>query len=99
MQGTEQFTAMRDLYMRNGECFVILYSITARSTFNDVPVRVIITITSKDIIELILRVKDQPVVPMILAGNKCGMLYVSTYSWCRLGRPTRCYQSSRTSAG
>lgn len=34
--GTEQFTAMRDLYMKNGQAFIIIYSVIARSTFNDV---------------------------------------------------------------
>lgn len=58
--GTEQFTAMRDLYMKNGQGFVLVYSITAQSTFNDL----------QDLREQILRVKDKDDVPMVLVGNK-----------------------------
>jgi small GTP-binding protein len=61
--GTEQFTAMRDLYMKNGQGFVLVYSIIAQSTFNDLP----------DLREQILRVKDRDDVPMILVGNKCDL--------------------------
>ncbi|XP_078595705.1 ras-related protein Rap-1b isoform X1 [Branchiostoma floridae x Branchiostoma japonicum] len=61
--GTEQFTAMRDLYMKNGQGFVLVYSITAQSTFNDL----------QDLREQILRVKDTDDVPMILVGNKCDL--------------------------
>lgn len=45
--GTEQFTAMRDLYMKNGQGFALVYSITAQSTFNDL----------EDLRDQILRVK------------------------------------------
>jgi len=61
--GTEQFTAMRDLYMKNGQGFVLVYSIIAQSTFNDLP----------DLREQILRVKDKDDVPMVLVGNKCDL--------------------------
>ncbi|KAF7632912.1 hypothetical protein Mgra_00007691 [Meloidogyne graminicola] len=61
--GTEQFTAMRDLYMKNGQGFVLVYSITAQSTFNDL----------MDLRDQILRVKDTNDVPMILVGNKCDL--------------------------
>ncbi|VDI79592.1 Ras-related protein Rap-1B, partial [Mytilus galloprovincialis] len=61
--GTEQFTAMRDLYMKNGQGFLLVYSITAQSTFNDL----------QDLREQILRVKDTDDVPMILVGNKCDL--------------------------
>ncbi|KAI1728025.1 ras family domain-containing protein [Ditylenchus destructor] len=61
--GTEQFTAMRDLYMKNGQGFVLVYSITAQSTFNDL----------MDLRDQILRVKDTDDVPMILVGNKCDL--------------------------
>ena len=44
----EQFTAMRDLYMKNGQGFLLVYSITAQSTFNDL----------QDLRDQILRVKD-----------------------------------------
>ena len=61
--GTEQFTAMRDLYMKNGQGFVLVYSITAQSTFNDL----------HEIRDQILRVKDTEDVPIILVGNKCDL--------------------------
>lgn len=38
---------MRDLYMKNGQGFILVYSITAQSTFNDL----------QDLREQILRVK------------------------------------------
>jgi small GTP-binding protein len=61
--GTEQFTAMRDLYMKNGQGFVLVYSIIAQSTFNEL----------QDLRDQILRVKDAPKVPMCLVGNKCDL--------------------------
>ena len=61
--GTEQFTAMRDLYMKNGQGFVLVYSITSQSTFNDLT----------ELREQILRVKDTDQVPMVLVGNKCDL--------------------------
>ena len=54
---------MRDLYMKNGQGFVLAYSIIAQSTFNDIP----------DLREQILRVKDVDNVPMVLVGNKCDL--------------------------
>ncbi len=44
----EQFAAMRDLYMKNGQGFLIVYSITSQSTFNDIVA----------LYENIIRVKD-----------------------------------------
>lgn len=45
--GTEQFTAMRDLYMKNGQGFVLVFSITSQVTLTDL----------HEIREQILRVK------------------------------------------
>lgn len=61
--GTEQFTAMRDLYMKNGQGFVLVYSISSQSTFADL----------QDIYEQIITVKNVQDVPMILVGNKCDL--------------------------
>lgn len=54
---------MRDLYMKNGQGFVLVYSITSQATFNDLA----------ELREQILRVKDTDKVPMVLVGNKCDL--------------------------
>src|SRR3990167_10226979 len=51
---------MRDLYLKCGHGFVVMYSIIAQSTFNDIP----------DIVEQIFRIRDTDQVPMIIVGNK-----------------------------
>lgn len=61
--GTEQFTAMRDIYMKSGHGFLLVFSITSVATFNDL----------KELREQILRVKDTEKVPLVLAGNKCDL--------------------------
>lgn len=54
---------MRDQYMRTGQGFVMVYSITSRSSFDEI----------NAFREQILRVKDKDSVPMVLAGNKCDL--------------------------
>ena len=44
----EQFTAMRDLYMKNGHGFVLVYSIVSKATFEEIV----------DLRNQIIRVKD-----------------------------------------
>ncbi|CAO3701483.1 unnamed protein product [Rhizopus microsporus] len=61
--GTEQFTAMRDLYMKNGQGFVLVFSITSQVTLTDLD----------EIREQIIRVKGSDNVPMVLVGNKCDL--------------------------
>lgn len=57
---TEEYTALRDQWIRDGEGFLIVYSITARSTFERV----------ERFRDQIFRVKDVTEVPLILVGNK-----------------------------
>jgi len=60
----EQFTAMRDLYMKNGQGFLLVYSITAQSTFNDL----------QDLRDQILRVKDADDVSVCSLTNPRALL-------------------------
>jgi GTPase SAR1 family protein len=48
----------RDMYVKNGHGFALVYSIIAQSTFNDIP----------DYHQLVVRVKDTEKVPMVLVG-------------------------------
>ena len=57
------FSAVRDRYMRDGEGFLLVYSLTERSTFVPMP----------KISEQIKRVKDTDRhIPIVLVGNKVG---------------------------
>uniref|UniRef100_A0A7S0PWI9 Ras protein n=1 Tax=Coccolithus braarudii TaxID=221442 RepID=A0A7S0PWI9_9EUKA len=58
--GQEEYSAMRDQYMRNGQGFLCVYSLTNRSSFEEVAA----------FREQILRVKDAEEVPMVIVGNK-----------------------------
>lgn len=58
-----QHSAMRERFMRNGEGFVLIYSITSYHTFEQV----------QKLHEQIARVKDLEHFPMVLVGNKCDL--------------------------
>eukprot|EP01120_Amphizonella_sp_Union-15-10_P015382 TRINITY_DN790_c0_g1_i1.p1 TRINITY_DN790_c0_g1~~TRINITY_DN790_c0_g1_i1.p1 ORF type:complete len:215 (+),score=39.08 TRINITY_DN790_c0_g1_i1:66-710(+) len=62
--GQETFSAMRELYMKNGEGFVLVYSITSQRSLEDLdPIR-----------QGIMRHKNSATVPMVLVGNKCDLI-------------------------
>lgn len=58
--GQEEFSAMREHYMLDGEGFLLVYSITERDSFNMI----------ESYHQQILRVKDTQAVPIIVVGNK-----------------------------
>ncbi|KAK2838263.1 Ras- protein rsr1 [Arthroderma sp. PD_2] len=58
--GTEQFTAMRELYMKQGEGFLLVFSITSMSSLNEL----------QELREQIIRIKDDEKVPIVIVGNK-----------------------------
>jgi Ras-related protein Rap-1B len=58
--GTEQFTAMRELYMKQGQGFLLVFSITSMSSLHELT----------ELREQIVRIKDDPNVPLVIVGNK-----------------------------
>ncbi|CCG82170.1 RAS small monomeric GTPase RasA [Taphrina deformans PYCC 5710] len=61
--GQEEYSAMREQYMRTGEGFLLVYSITSRSSYEE-----ILTFQQQ-----ILRVKDKDYFPIIVVANKCDL--------------------------
>lgn len=61
--GQEEFSAMREQYMRSGMGFLLVYSVTDRNSFDEI----------YKFHKQILRVKDRDEFPMILVGNKADL--------------------------
>lgn len=58
--GQEEYTALRDQWIRDGEGFILVYSITSKSSFSRI----------KNYFSQIQRVKDDEPFSLILVGNK-----------------------------
>ncbi len=61
--GQEEFSAMREQYMRSGEGFLLVFSLTDRRSFDDVA----------RFHKEILRVKDRDEFPVLMVGNKADL--------------------------
>eukprot|EP01107_Rhizomastix_libera_P000041 TRINITY_DN10061_c0_g2_i1.p1 TRINITY_DN10061_c0_g2~~TRINITY_DN10061_c0_g2_i1.p1 ORF type:complete len:186 (-),score=52.76 TRINITY_DN10061_c0_g2_i1:103-660(-) len=61
--GQEEYSAMREQYMRTGQGFLLVFSLASRNTFNEVT----------KFSDQIKRVKDSDKVPIVLCGNKCDL--------------------------
>lgn len=62
--GVAQFTAMRELYIKSGKGFLLVYSVNDESSLQELLA----------LREQVLRIKDSSNVPMVLIGNKCDLL-------------------------
>ena len=81
---------MRDLYLKNGQGFALIYSIIAKSTFNDL----------EEIRNQMIRVKETEDFPCILVGNKCDLedqRLITKEELCELSKKWNCL-SIETSA-
>uniref|UniRef100_A0A915EAC9 Uncharacterized protein n=1 Tax=Ditylenchus dipsaci TaxID=166011 RepID=A0A915EAC9_9BILA len=61
--GQEEYSAMRDQYMRTGEGFLLVFALNEYKSFENI----------QHYRESIKRVKDLEEVPMVLVGNKCDL--------------------------
>lgn len=62
--GQEEFSTMREQYLRSGNGFLLVFSVVDRNSFDEV-IR---------LHKLILRVKDRDEFPMMLVGNKADLV-------------------------
>lgn len=58
--GQEEYSAMREQYMRTGEGFLLVYSVTSRTSFEEL----------MTYYQQIQRVKDADYIPVVVVGNK-----------------------------
>jgi GTPase KRas protein len=61
--GQEEYSAMRDQYIRTGQGFLCVYSICSRLSFD----------AMTNFRNHILRVKDEESYPIVIIGNKCDL--------------------------
>eukprot|EP01103_Thecamoeba_quadrilineata_P002802 TRINITY_DN12676_c0_g1_i1.p1 TRINITY_DN12676_c0_g1~~TRINITY_DN12676_c0_g1_i1.p1 ORF type:complete len:178 (-),score=29.87 TRINITY_DN12676_c0_g1_i1:280-813(-) len=61
--GQEEYSTMRDQYMRTGQGFLCVYAVTSRTSYDEITA----------FHEQILRVKDSDRVPLVICGNKCDL--------------------------
>jgi len=61
--GQEEYSVMRDQYINSGQGFLIVYSVTARRSFE----------TAGELRDKILQVKEADEYPIVLCGNKCDL--------------------------
>jgi len=61
--GQEEFASMQDQWIREGQGFLLVFSVCNYQTFHEI----------EQFYTKILRVKDVESVPMVIAGNKCDL--------------------------
>ena len=64
--GQEEFYALRDQYIRSGDGYIIVFSITSVTSFLEVN-------AIKEQLNMVLDVDNNTLIPIILVGNKCDL--------------------------
>lgn len=68
--GQEEFSAMREQYMRKGDGFLLVYSVTDKQSYENIT----------NFYTQILRVKDRDSYPMLLVANKVDLVHLRKVS-------------------
>ncbi|RZF40701.1 hypothetical protein LSTR_LSTR007992 [Laodelphax striatellus] len=68
--GQEEYSAMREQYMRNGDGYMLVYSVTDKQSFDNI----------KHFHTQILQVKDRDIFPMLLVANKVDLVHARRVS-------------------
>ncbi|XP_066958743.1 ras-related protein M-Ras-like [Macrobrachium rosenbergii] len=68
--GQEEFSAMREQYMRKGDGFMLVYSVTDKQSYENI----------QHFYTQILRVKDRESYPMLLVANKVDLVHLRKVS-------------------
>eukprot|EP01107_Rhizomastix_libera_P000040 TRINITY_DN10061_c0_g1_i1.p1 TRINITY_DN10061_c0_g1~~TRINITY_DN10061_c0_g1_i1.p1 ORF type:complete len:209 (-),score=36.73 TRINITY_DN10061_c0_g1_i1:49-609(-) len=61
--GQEEYSVMREQYMRSGQGFLVVFALNSRNSYDEVT----------KFTDQIKRVKDADKVPIVLCGNKCDL--------------------------
>ena len=64
--GQEEFSALRDQYMRSGDGYIIVFSITSPTSFLEIN-------AFKEQLYRVLDLDNSEFIPMVLVGNKCDL--------------------------
>ena len=81
--GEEEYSAMRDQYIRTGRGFLLMFSVTSRVSFDKIA----------EYYQQVLNIKDEDSFPIVLMGNKCDLKMdreISTEEGEELARELNC---------
>eukprot|EP00005_Dracoamoeba_jomungandri_P001497 CAMPEP_0174256760 /NCGR_PEP_ID=MMETSP0439-20130205/5962_1 /TAXON_ID=0 /ORGANISM="Stereomyxa ramosa, Strain Chinc5" /LENGTH=188 /DNA_ID=CAMNT_0015339519 /DNA_START=115 /DNA_END=681 /DNA_ORIENTATION=- len=70
--GEDEYSVMRDIYFRRAGGFLLVYSVTSRSSFEELSLHK----------ERICRARDEESVAMVVCGNKCDLEELKQVTTC-----------------
>lgn len=72
--GQEEFHSLRDQYIRRGEGFIIVYSVTSKSSFEEVTTLINQILSAKEVENYDKEPTLANYLPIVVVGNKCDLV-------------------------